>query len=118
MTHVLLLIVCIASIEVFNKFKFFLILGSLVTVTKKVFHVVPLNKVSDHWKQKVIPIYALSLMKYSFQMLVIFLLVIFFFMVAVYFGNDFLTFTLSLIGMIESLVIVFGYVYLKKLFLK
>ena len=113
-----MLIVCIASIEVFNKLKFLLVLDSLITVTKKVIHVIPLNNVSDHWKEKVIPSYALSLMKYSFQMLVIFLLVISFFMAAVYLGNDFLAFTLSLIGIIESLVFVFGYVYLRKLLLK
>lgn len=118
MTHILLLIVCIASIEVFNKLKFLLILDTLVSVTKKVIHVIPLNNVSDHWKEKVILTYALSLMKYSFQMLAIFLLVISFFMVAAYFGNDFLPFTLSLIGIIESLVFVFGYVYLRKILFK
>ena len=118
MNHVLLLIVCIASIEVFNKLKFLLILSSMVTVTKKVINVIPLKNVSDHWKAKVIPTYALFLMKYSFKMLVIFLLVISFFIVAVYSGNDFLTFALSLIGIIESLVFVFVYVYFRKLLLK
>ena len=118
MTHVLLLIVCIASIEVFNKLKFLIILNSLIRVIKKVIHIIPLKSVSDHWKEKVIPSYALSLMKYSLKMLVIFLLIMSFFMVAVYFGNDFLAFTLSLIGIIESLIFVLVYVYLRKLLLK
>jgi hypothetical protein len=87
-------------------------------VTKKVIYVIPQNNISDHWKEKVVPAYALRMMKYSFQILLILLLIMTLFFIADYFFNDFLAFTFSLIGIIESMVFAFGYVYLRKSLIK
>jgi hypothetical protein len=87
-------------------------------VTEKVTHVIPQDNISDHWKEKVIPAYALKIMKHSLQILLILLLIMSLFVIADYFLNNFLALTLSLFGIIESVVFAFGYVYLRKLLIK
>tara|TARA_B100000929_G_C15204698_1_gene317047 strand:- start:139 stop:495 length:357 start_codon:yes stop_codon:yes gene_type:complete len=118
MIHFLLLLVCILSVEIFIRLNFVSILDSILKVTKKVTHVIPQNNISDHWKEKVVPAYALRIMKYSLHILMILLLILSFFIVVDLLFNDFLALTLSLIGIIESIVFAFGYVYVRKLFIK
>ena len=118
MIHFLLLLVCIVSVEIFIRLNFVSILDSILKVTKKVTHVIPQNNISDHWKEKVVPAYALRIMKYSLHILMILLLILSFFIVVDLLFNDFLALTLSLIGIIESIVFAFGYVYVRKLFIK
>ena len=118
MIHFLLLLVCILSVEVFIRFNFLSLLDSILKVTKKVTYVIPQNNISDNWKEKVIPAYALRIMKYSLRILLILLLIMSLFFIADYFFNDFLAFTFSLVGIIESMVFAFGYVYLRKAFIK
>ena len=118
MIHFVLLLICILSIEVFIRFNFLLILDSILKVTRKVIYVIPQNNISDHWKEKVVPTYALRMMKYSLQILLILLLILSLFLIADFFFNDFFALTLSLIGIVESLVFAFGYVFLRKSFIK
>ena len=118
MIHLLLLMVCIVSVEVFIQFNFLSILDSMLKVIKKVTYVIPKDKISDHWKERVVPAYALSIMKYSLQILMILLLILSFFIATDFFSNNLLSFTLSLTGIIESIVFVYGYVYLRQLFIK
>jgi len=118
MSHIVLLLVCILSVEVFIRFNFLSLLDSVLKVTKKVTHVIPQDNISDHWKEKVIPAYALRIMKHSLQILLILLLIMSLFVFADYFLNNFLALTLSLFGIIESVVFAFGYVYLRKLLIK
>ena len=118
MIHFLLLLVCILSVEIFIRLNFLSLLDSILKVTKKVTYVIPKNNISDHWKEKVIPAYALRIMKYSLQILLILLLIMSLFFIADFFFNDFLAFTFSLIGIIESMVFAFGYVYLRKSLIK
>jgi len=118
MIHLLLLLVCILSVEVFIRLNFLLLFNSILNVTKRVIYVIPQNKISDHWKEKVIPLYALRIMKYSLQILLILLLIFSFFIVADFFLNNFLSFTLSFIGIIESMIFAYGSFYLRKLFIK
>ena len=114
MIHLLLLLVCIASVEVFIRLNFLSILDSILKVTRKVTYVIPRDNISDHWKEKVIPMYALRMMKYSLQILLILLLILSLFFIVDFFFNNFFAFTLSLIGIVESMVFAFGYFYLRK----
>tara|TARA_B100001093_G_scaffold495683_1_gene540438 strand:- start:2163 stop:2519 length:357 start_codon:yes stop_codon:yes gene_type:complete len=118
MIHLILLLVCIISVEVFIKLNFLSILDSILKIAKKVTYLIPQNNISDHWKEKVIPIYASRIMKYSLQMLMILLLLLSFFLAVDFFFNNFLIFALSLIGIIESMVFAFGYVHLRKSLIK
>ena len=118
MNHLLLSLICILSVEVFIRLNFLSHLDSILKVTMRVTYVIPNNNISDHWKEKVIPAYALRIMKYSLQILVILLLIMFLFLIPNYFFNDFLAFTFSWIGIIESMVFAFGYVYIRKSLIK
>ena len=118
MIHILLLLVCIVSVEVFIRLNFLSLLDLILKVTKKVTYVISQNNISDHWKEKVVPAYALRIMKYSLQILLILLVILSLFLIADFFFNDFLALTLSLFGILESLVFAFGYVYLRKSLIK
>ena len=117
MNHLLLSAVCILSVEVFIRLNFLSHLDSILKVTKRVTYVIPNSNISDHWKEKVIPAYALKIMKYSLQILLILLLIISLFFITDLLYNNLLTFTLSLTGIIESMVFAFGYIYLRRLFI-
>ena len=114
MIHLILLLVCFLSVEFFIRLNFLAHLDSIHKVTKKVTYVILQNNISDHWKEKVIPAYALRMMKYSLQILLILLLILSLFFIADFFFNNFFAFTLSLIGIVESMVFAFGYFYLRK----
>ena len=116
MIHILTLVVCILSVEIFIRSNFILILVSILKVTQKVTNILLHDNISDHWKEKVIPAYALKMMKYSLQMFLILLSILSLFLIANYLFRDFLTFSLSLMGIIEALGFAFGYLYLKKFF--
>ena len=116
--HIVLLLVCIVSVEVFIRLNFLSLLDSILKVTKKVIYVISQNNISDHWKERAVPAYALRIMRYSLQILLILLLILSLFLIADFFFNDFLALTLSLIGIIESMVFAFGYVYLRKSVIK
>tara|TARA_B100000989_G_scaffold297592_1_gene283784 strand:+ start:2840 stop:3196 length:357 start_codon:yes stop_codon:yes gene_type:complete len=118
MIHLLLLLVCILSVEVFMRLNFLSYLDLILKMIKRVTYVIPKNNISDHWKEKIIPVYALRIMKYSLQILLILLLIISLFFISDYFFNDFFAFTFSWIGIIESMVFAFGYVYLRKSLIK
>ena len=87
-------------------------------VSKKATYIILNKNISDHWKENVIPAYSLQMMKFSLQMLLIFLLIIFIFLIADNFFSDFLVFTFSLNGIIESILFAFSYAYIRKLIVK
>ena len=118
MIHLSLFLVCVFSVEFFIRLNFLSNLNSILTVAKKVPYVISQNDISDHWKEKIIPAYALRIMKYSLQILLILSLIISIFLIIEFFINNFFTFTFSLIGIIESILFAFVYVYLRKFFIK
>ena len=118
MFHFLILLVCILSIEIFIRLKFLYLLDSLCKAAIKVTRVIPTGNISDHWKERVVPKYAFIIMKRSIQMLLILLLIISLFFIVDYLKNDFLIFSLSLVGIIDSICFAFVYLYLRKFFAK
>ena len=76
------------------------------------------KKISDHWKEKVIFSYSSSLSILSLKVLLIFSLIISIFIITNIYVIDFLKFTFSFIGIIESVFFVYIYIFLKKFFSK
>ncbi len=118
MNHCILLLICILSVEILIRLNFLSHLELILSVTKKVTHIIPQNSISDHWKEKIVPAYALRIMKSSLQILLILLFVLSIFLIAELFFNDFFKFVLSLIGASESLVFASGYIFTRKFFFK
>ena len=118
MNHLILLVICLVSVEIFIRSNYISIINSLVKVIKKAIEIILNKNISDHWKENIIPKYSLQMMKYSIQMLLILFLIIFIFVIADKLFSEFLEFTLSWSGMIESILIAFSYAYIRKLIFK
>lgn len=118
MIHILLLIICVFSVEFFIRLKFLTIIDSMIKITKKVINVISSKYISEHWKEKIIPVYALRIMNYSIQLLFIFLITLSPIIIIDFFFNDLLVFIFSFIGIFESLFFSFGYIYIRQSFLK
>tara|TARA_B100000085_G_C18218085_1_gene380566 strand:+ start:171 stop:527 length:357 start_codon:yes stop_codon:yes gene_type:complete len=117
MSHLILLIICILSVEIIYRLNLLSKLTLILEVFKKVIFIIPNNKISDFQKEKVIPIYALKIMKLSIQILLPLLLIISSILAANCFFDSFLELILSFSGIVESIVITFGYFYFRKLIL-
>ena len=112
------MVVCILSVEVFIRSNFTLILASLLKVTRKVINILAHKNISDHWKERAIPAYALKMMQYSLQMLFILLSILFLFFITNYYVEGFIDFSVSLIGIVEAVVFAFGYIRLRKFYFR
>ncbi len=115
MNQLILLALCLLSVEIIIRTNYILLINSIINVSKKAIHIILNRNISDHWKEYILPKYSLKMMKYSLQMLLILLLIVFIFVIADNFFIGFLAFTISLNGIIESILIVFSYVYIRKL---
>ncbi len=118
MIHVALFILCIVSIEIFVRLNFLNYLESIQIIVKKVVGVLPNKNISDHWKEFVIPIYALKIMKNSLSIIAILLMIVIIFFVVDLIIDGFIIHTLSFKGIAESILIVVGYVFFKKVLSK
>ena len=116
MNHLILLFICILSVEVFHKLNFLANLNSIVIISKKVVDTLSSKNISDHWKEIVIPVYALQIMKHSWQIFLITLCIISLLITADLLLIGFIAFTLSFSGVLASMVFTSGYVSLRKSF--
>ena len=114
----MLLPICCLSIEIIIRSNYIYLLSSITKISKKAIKVISNKIISDHWKEYIIPKYSIQLMKYSLQMLLIFCLIILIFLIVDYFLSGFIQYTISLNGIIESLLFAFGYAYFRKLIAK
>ena len=111
MVHILLFIGCVVGVEIFINLRFLNYLNKILSTTKKVSLVISSKEISGHWKEKVIPTYALQLMKYSLTILVILIMIIAVFLGISLLESNFIVYIFSFIGILES--IVFAFLYLK-----
>ena len=118
MNHLILLLICFFSVEIFVRSNYISLLNSLVEVSKKAINIISNKKISDHWKENMIPKYSLQMMNYSLQMLLILFLIIFIFVIADNFFSGFIEFTMSWNGIIESILIAFCYAFIRKLIVR
>ncbi len=118
MNHLILLVTCLFSVEIFIRFNYVTLIASIIKVSKKAIYIISNKNISDHWKENIIPKYSMKMMNYSLQMLLILFLIIFIFVILDKLFGGFLAFTLSWNGIIESILMAFSYAYIKKLILK
>ena len=115
MNHLILLIICFLSVEIFIRSNYLNLIRSLKNVSKKAIYIILNKNISDHWKENIIPKYSLQMMNYSLQMLLMLFLIIFIFVIVDNLFIGFLEFILSWNGMIESILIAFSYAYIRKI---
>ena len=115
MNHLILFITCLLTVEIFIRSNYGFLINSTIKASKKAIAIILNKNISDHWKENIIPKYSLQMMKYSMQMLLILFLIIFIFVIADNLFSGFLAFTFSWNGIIESILLAFSYVYIRKL---
>ena len=118
MKHLILLVICLLSVEIFIRSNYTSLINTSINTSKKAISIILNKNISDHWKENIIPKYSIKIINYSMQMLLIFLLIIFIFLIADNLYSGFLEFTLSMNGIIESIFIAFCYTYFKKLIVR
>ena len=118
MKHLILFVICFFSVEIFIRSNYLHLINSTINLSKKAIFIILNKNISDHWKENIIPKYSLQMMKYSIKMLLVIFWIIFIFVIADKLFSGFLAFTLSWSGIIESILLAFSYVYIRKLFFR
>ena len=118
MNHIILFIICALCVEIFINCKFIYVLNSILNITRKVTKIIPQQNISDHWKERAIPAYALKIMTSSLQIFLILLVMIILFIVADYMFEGFVMHALTLFGIMESIIFAFVYFFLRKFLFK
>ena len=109
--YVYLVVACVLSIELFLRLKFMFYVNSIGKNTNKVFRIIISSNISDHWKEKMVPVYAFILLKNSLLILGILFLIILVFSAFIVLSSKFLALILSVTGVATSIVI--SLIYLK-----
>ena len=117
LVYIYLVVACVLSIEFFLRLKFMSYVNLIARNTNKVFRIIISSNISDHWKEKMVPVYAFILLKNSLLILGILLLIILVFSVFVVLSIKFLTLILSITGVVMSIIISFTYLKLRVIFL-
>ena len=113
--HVFIVSFCILTIETIFYLQFFKKCKICVSTTKKISNTIFSKNISDHWKEKSLLKYSQILLFHSLKLLGILLIVIMFYFVISYLYQPFSMYLISVIGILETTVIVFVYVYFRKL---
>ncbi len=106
---------CVLSIETFLQSNVSLNLIFINHILKKVLRVLQSNVISDHWKKRVIPYYAFSILKISLKTLLILLVIISIFLLPTIYNIDFFYFSISFFGIVEAILVCFFYLKLRNL---
>ena len=115
--YLYLVIACVLSIELFLRLKFMSYVNLIIRNTNKVFRVIISSNIRDHWKEKMVPVYAFILLKNSLSVLGILFFIILVFSAFIVLSSKFLTLILSITGIAMSIVISFTYLILRVIFL-
>ena len=118
MKPLILLVLCLLSVEIFIRSNYVRLINSTINASKKAIAIILNKNISDHWKENIIPKYSLQMMNYSLQMLLILFVIIFIFVITDNLFSGFFAFMLSWDGIIESILIAFSYAYIRKLIFK
>ena len=116
LNYVYLVVACVLSIELFLRLKFMSYVNSIGRNTNKVFRVIISSNISDHWKEKMVPVYAFILLKNSLLILGILFLIILVFSSFIVLSSKFLALILSIKGVAISIIISFTYLKLRVTF--
>lgn len=115
LVHIVLIICCMVSVEFLIRSDFKLIVFSLMAVSQKAIKIIKSDNISDCWKEKTIPIYAISMFKYSIKSFLILILILTIFFLPSFLVDNFFYFSLSIFGIIESIVFCLAYFEIRKI---
>ena len=117
LNYLYLIVACVISIELLIRLNLMSYVNSVVKISRKVLHIIVTSRISDHWKEKMVPVYAFILLKNSLLILGILFLIILVFSSFIVLSSKFLALILSITGVAMSIVISFTYLKLRVIFL-
>ena len=115
LNHIALTFCCVLSVELFIRSNFKLIVFSLITVLEKAIKIITAENISDHWKEKIIPLYAIFMFKYSIQSFSILVIIGIIFFLPSFLISDFIYFSISIFGIIESIIFCVAYLKIRNI---
>ena len=113
MKHCILFVICLLSVEVLIRSNYIASINLIISASKKAIYIILNKKISNHWKENIIPEYSLQVMRSSLRIVIILLSILLFFIIGDCLSNGLVSFAFSSIGILESLLFAFGYVYLR-----
>ena len=116
LNYVYLIVACVISIELLIRLNLMSYVNSVVKISRKVLHIIITSRISDHWKEKMVPTYAFILLKNSLLILGILFLIILVFSSFIVLSSKFLALILSVTGVATSIVISLTYLKLRVTF--
>lgn len=116
MIYTILIITLVTSIEIFQISKFLYRVNLMIIFSKKSLKVLRSERISDHWKEKIIPTYAWRLMKLALQILMIIMFIFTIFILVDVYLDGFIEITLSLSGLFISIIFVIIYSWVRRTF--
>ena len=114
--YVYLIVACVFSIELLIRLNLTGYVNSVIKISRKVLHIIITSRISDHWKEKMVPVYAFILLKNSLLILGILFLIILVFSAFIVLSSKFLSLILSVTGVATSIVISLTYLKLRVTF--
>ena len=103
------------SVELFIRLNIKFIFFSIIAVFEKTIKVIKSDNISDCWKEKIIPIYAVSMFKYSIKSFFVLALIIIIFFLPGFLVDNFFNFSMSIFGVIESIFFCVAYFEIRKI---
>jgi len=111
-----LILFCALGIEIIVRLNLFECINIIYKTIRTAQKVILSTKISDHWKEKAVPSYAMTLLVNSLKSLIILVCLGLAFFMLVYLSPSLMDFTFSIKGIIESIVIAYLYILIRKKF--
>jgi len=112
--HIFLVIFCILAYEIIIRSNLVQKTKDTHVILRKVLKVLPSKNISDHWKELMVPTYAFMLLRKCLQMFMILVGVILISLVFYALSPSFYDLVLSVLGVLESIAIIYIYNFAKK----
>lgn len=107
--YLYLAVSCALSVEIIIRLRFISHIGTILKNIVKALKIITSANISDHWKEKMIPVYALIILKKSLKILWILSLIIFVFSILSVISSNFLEFIFSSQGILLTFLVSFAY---------
>ena len=112
--HIFTIVFSLLTVEIIQHFKLFHKFKHCLQIVSKISHTILSKKISDHWKEKTLLKYSQLLLLSSLQVFGILVIIIILYFIITYFHQPFSSHLISLIGAVETTLIIMAYVYIRK----
>ena len=111
--HLILTVFVVVTIELFLRMDALVFVSKMIEKLSSFIKLMSSNHISDHWKEKIIPKYALIIIINALKFLGVLLLIIALFSAFAWLFDGFFQFSISVIGMVEMLLLSLFYVKIR-----